>query len=112
MSSIEMQNYSEMNPALNATLAILTQYMECHLPCEFFYREDTESRLMFIDSIKPTGSDLVYIKAYKYDNDKKIWRTFILNRIRLVSQYVTCQGCVENQPNQLAHCDFGGCMYD
>jgi len=119
MSSIEMQNYCfynyrEMNPALQPALVILSQYMECHLPCEFFYREDSESRLMFIDSIKPAGEGgkVVYIKAYKYEGDKKIWRTFLLSHIRLVSQYITCQGCLENQPNQLAHCDFGGCMYD
>lgn len=24
---------------------------------------------------------------------------------------ITCQGCLENQPNQLAHMDFGGCLY-
>ena len=23
---------------------------------------------------------------------------------------VTCQGCLENQPNQLAHMGFGGCL--
>ena len=22
-----------------------------------------------------------------------------------------CQGCVENQPNQQAHMDYGGCLY-
>nr|QDY51745.1 hypothetical protein 1_130 [Mimiviridae sp. ChoanoV1] len=22
-----------------------------------------------------------------------------------------CQGCVENQPNQEAHMDYGGCLY-
>lgn len=117
MNSVEMQTYPlykcvELGMDFRPTLAVLEQYMHIHVPCEFYYREDTESRLMFIDSIKPTGSGLVYIKAYKYDNDKKIWRTFILNRIRLVSQYITCQGCLENQPNQLAHCEFGGCMYD
>ena len=25
---------------------------------------------------------------------------------------VTCIGCLEEQPNQLAHMDYGGCMYD
>ena len=25
---------------------------------------------------------------------------------------VTCVGCLENQPNQLAHMDYGGCLYD
>jgi hypothetical protein len=112
MQTYPLYRCNELGIDFIPTLKILTQYMECHLPCEFFYREDTESRLMFIDSIKQTESGLVYIKAYKYDNDKKIWRTFILNRITIVSQYVTCQGCVENQPNQLAHCDIGGCMYD
>jgi hypothetical protein len=119
MSFVEMQTYPlytciELNIDLRPALAVLEQYMHVHVPCEFYYREDTESRLMFIDSIKAAaeGSKLVYIKAYKYDGDKKIWRTFILNRIRLVSKYITCQGCLENQPNQLAHCDFGGCMYD
>jgi hypothetical protein len=24
----------------------------------------------------------------------------------------TCQGCVEEQPNQQAHMDFGGCLYE
>ena len=24
---------------------------------------------------------------------------------------VTCQGCIENQSNQLAHVDIGGCLY-
>jgi hypothetical protein len=24
----------------------------------------------------------------------------------------TCQGCKENQPNQLAHMDYGGCLYE
>ena len=24
---------------------------------------------------------------------------------------ITCQGCLENQPNQQAHMDFGGCLY-
>lgn len=28
------------------------------------------------------------------------------------SQEVTCIGCIENQPNQLAHMNFGGCLYD
>jgi DNA-directed RNA polymerase subunit RPC12/RpoP len=25
---------------------------------------------------------------------------------------VTCQGCIEKQPNQLAHIDIGGCLYE
>jgi hypothetical protein len=25
---------------------------------------------------------------------------------------LTCQGCLEEQPNQMAHMDLGGCMYD
>jgi len=25
---------------------------------------------------------------------------------------ITCQGCLENQPNQMAHMDFGGCCYN
>jgi hypothetical protein len=29
----------------------------------------------------------------------------------LTSPLTTCQGCVENQPNQLAHMDEGGCLY-
>ena len=24
---------------------------------------------------------------------------------------ITCQGCIEDQPNQLAHMDYGGCLY-
>lgn len=24
---------------------------------------------------------------------------------------ITCQGCLENQPNQQAHMDLGGCLY-
>ena len=24
----------------------------------------------------------------------------------------TCLGCLENQPNQLAHMDTGGCLYE
>jgi hypothetical protein len=24
---------------------------------------------------------------------------------------ITCQGCLEDQPNQLAHMDYGGCLY-
>ena len=24
---------------------------------------------------------------------------------------VTCLGCIEDQPNQLAHMDYGGCLY-
>lgn len=28
------------------------------------------------------------------------------------SSSVTCIGCLEEQPNQLAHMDYGGCMYD
>jgi hypothetical protein len=117
MSSFEMQTYPlykciELDINFRPTLAILEQYMHVHMPCEFYYREDTESRLMFINSIKQAseGSKVVYIKAYKYEGDKKIWRTFILNHIRLVSQYITCHGCLENQPNQLGHMDLGGCM--
>ena len=34
---------------------------------------------------------------YKYPND---WKT-----------HPTCPGCREGQPNQLAHCDPGGCLY-
>lgn len=30
----------------------------------------------------------------------------------LSSSSVTCIGCLEEQPNQLAHMDYGGCMYD
>lgn len=26
------------------------------------------------------------------------------------SKTTTCKGCIENQPNQLAHMDFGGCL--
>jgi hypothetical protein len=25
---------------------------------------------------------------------------------------ITCQGCLEDQPNQQAHMDIGGCLYD
>lgn len=28
------------------------------------------------------------------------------------TQEVNCTGCIENQPNQLAHMHFGGCLYD
>lgn len=34
---------------------------------------------------------------YKYPNDWKV--------------HPTCLGCKEGQPNQLAHCDPGGCLY-
>jgi hypothetical protein len=27
------------------------------------------------------------------------------------TQIITCKGCIEDQPNQLAHCDEGGCMH-
>ena len=29
----------------------------------------------------------------------------------MASPAVTCQGCIENQPNQLAHMEEGGCLY-
>jgi hypothetical protein len=25
---------------------------------------------------------------------------------------ITCEGCLYDHPNQLAHMDFGGCLYD
>ena len=25
---------------------------------------------------------------------------------------ITCRGCLENQPGQMAHMDIGGCLYD
>jgi hypothetical protein len=25
---------------------------------------------------------------------------------------LTCQGCIEEQPNQQAHMDVGGCLYE
>lgn len=25
---------------------------------------------------------------------------------------ITCQGCLESQPNQQAHMDYGGCLYE
>jgi len=25
---------------------------------------------------------------------------------------ITCQGCLEEQPNQQAHMDYGGCLYE
>lgn len=28
-----------------------------------------------------------------------------------ISNNLTCQGCIENQQNQLAHMDYGGCLY-
>jgi hypothetical protein len=113
MQTYSFTAYSEMNPALFPVLVTLQQYMEKQYICEFFYREDTESRLMYIHSIKPMANGrVVYIKAYKYENDKKVWRTFILNRMRLVSKFVTCHGCVEEQPNQLAHMGLGGCLCD
>ena len=26
--------------------------------------------------------------------------------------FIQCQGCLDNQPNQLAHMEPGGCLYD
>lgn len=28
------------------------------------------------------------------------------------SSLTTCRGCIENQANQQAHMDYGGCMFD
>ena len=28
-----------------------------------------------------------------------------------VSKRRKCRGCIENQPNQMAHMDYGGCLY-
>jgi hypothetical protein len=28
------------------------------------------------------------------------------------TEEITCTGCIEDQPNQLAHMHFGGCLYD
>lgn len=41
------------------------------------------------------------IKLRKDDKDKVI-----------DDDTITCVGCTENQPNQLAHMDIGGCMYN
>jgi hypothetical protein len=68
---------------------------------------------MYIHSIKPAANGrVVYVKAYKYENDQKVWRTFIMRKMRLVSKFVSCRGCVEDQPNQLAHMELGGCLCD
>ncbi len=113
MQTYSFTDYSEMNPSLFPALVTLHQYMEKQYICEFFYREDTESRLMYIHSVKPAANGrVVYVKAYKYENDQKVWRTFIMRKMRLVSKFVSCRGCVEDQPNQLAHMELGGCLCD
>lgn len=34
------------------------------------------------------------------------------DKYKVIDDTITCVGCVENQPNQLAHMDIGGCMYN
>jgi hypothetical protein len=32
------------------------------------------------------------------------------DRKKYINKNITCNGCIENQPNQLAHMDVGGCL--
>lgn len=47
---------------------------------------------------KPKNDNMEKTKNEK-DNNKHIH-----------NKKITCKGCIENQPNQLAHMDVGGCL--
>ena len=43
------------------------------------------------------------------DKDREI--ALLRKKIDSIKPPITCMGCLENQPNQMAHMDYGGCLY-
>lgn len=54
------------------------------------------------------------ISLFKDKVDIKFMINVLEDSIKMLKglSSVTCIGCLEEQPNQLAHMEYGGCMYD
>jgi hypothetical protein len=92
---------------------------------------DTENdRRIFVDEFNKIKSSILSSAKYLIDEDKEELESIVnildydidvitrfvkyskINFTDLKNPIVTCVGCLEDQPNQQAHMDEGGCMYE
>ena len=92
---------------------------------------DTENdRRIFVDEFNKIKSSILSSAKYLIDEDKDELESIVnildydidvitrfvkyskINFTDLKNPIVTCVGCLEDQPNQQAHMDEGGCMYE
>jgi len=68
------------------------------------------NKIEFTICVSPDECVLDVIGKYLQNYDKQNSQIYTL--VSIVLMKTTCEGCRTNQPNQLAHMDVGGCMYD
>ena len=92
---------------------------------------DTENdRSIFVDEFNKIKSSILSSAKYLIDEDKEELESIVnildydidvitrfvkyskINFTDLKNPIVTCVGCLDDQPNQQAHMDEGGCMYE
>jgi hypothetical protein len=72
--------------------------------------------ILYLDMNDDERKKISYIYSL-LQSDNNILIKWINNKIIKFKNYenpftTTCQGCIEEQPNQLAHMEFGGCLYN
>lgn len=70
---------------------------------------------MFLRSKKIVGDSSADTSASANKKSKSNYIQIFRNSINTNNTYsktTTCKGCIENQPNQIAHMDVGGCLYE
>lgn len=48
-------------------------------------------------------------QEYNITFDSNVFYTFVINKFNTYS--ITCNGCINNLPEQYAHMDLGGCLH-
>ena len=66
--------------------------------------EKMEDSTVFAPMCCPNCKHLIYEAYDEYDH----CGSYCANK----GKNITCWGCRESQPNQLAHMDYGGCLYE
>lgn len=68
------------------------------------------NKIEFTICVSPDECVLDVIEKYLRNCENSQSQIYTL--VSIVLMKTTCEGCRNNQPNQLAHMDVGGCMYD
>jgi|TARA_Y100000992_G_scaffold235892_1_gene166738 predicted nucleic acid-binding Zn ribbon protein len=99
----------ECNSYFKTKASLITHYMRKHtrFTSESLCVDNDNKCLNCYKTLNKSG--FMYHMAICMGIDKTI---LVNSKTMPLERSINCQGCIQKQPNQLAHIDIGGCLYD
>ena len=108
------------NLAEDETLIVNWEYKENEDEDTWIILEENHSDICERSYYHDLGKILIENGKYRYDlknmvmykkKSKNLYDKKKIRRVESITK-ITCLGCLEDQPNQLAHMGYGGCLND